>query len=171
MFFMPSICFASRTADSLLINQIWDFSRNYSEPVNGIEQNLYLRYTFGSERRNPTLYLVPTMYTIAKGERNFIGESYCRIKYRTPSDYDLHRQVVCGTIPHNRFTMSAMVHYITPNLYDISIYPEAFCHRSIVQIVGIINTACYKGGAIGLSSVSAHVSTTPNLLLEMLPST
>ena len=133
MIFMPSICFADRTADSLLINQIWDFSRNYSEPVNGVEQNLYLRYTFGSERRNPTLYLVPTMYTIAKGKRNFIGESYCRIKYRTPSDYDLNRQVVCGTIPHNRFTMSAMVHYITPNIYDISIYPKSILspfHRS-----------------------------------------
>ena len=133
MIFMPGICFASRTTDSLLINRIWDFSRNYSEPVNGVEQNLYLRYTFGSERRNPTLFLVPTMYTIAKGERNFIGESYCRIKYRTPSDYDLHRQVVCGTIPRNRFTMSAMVHYITPNLYDISIYPESILspfHRS-----------------------------------------
>ena len=133
MIFMPSICFADRTADSLLINQIWDFSRNYSEPVNGVEQNLYLRYTFGSQRRNPTLYLVPTMYTIAKGERDFIGESYCRIKYRTPSDYDLNRQVVCGTIPHNRFTMSAMVRYITPNIYDISIYPKSILspfHRS-----------------------------------------
>ena len=133
MVFMPSICFADRTADSLLINRIWDYSRNYSEPVNGIEENLYLRYTFGSQRRNPTLYLVPTMYTIAKGERNFIGESYCRIKYRTPSDYDLRRQVVCGTIPRNRFTMSAMVSYITPNIYDISIYPESILspfHRS-----------------------------------------
>ena len=133
MIFMPSICFANRTTDSLLINRIWDFSRNYSEPVNGVEQNLYLRYTFGSQRRNPTLFLVPTLYTIAKGERDFIGESYCRIKYRTPSDYDLHRQVVCGTIPRNRFTMSAMVHYITPNLYDISIYPESILspfHRS-----------------------------------------
>ena len=86
MVFMPSICFANRTADSLLINRIWDYSRNYSEPVNGVEQNLYLRYTFGSQRRNPTLYLVPTMYTIAKGERDYIGESYCRIKYTTPSD-------------------------------------------------------------------------------------
>ena len=133
MVFMPSICYADRTTDSLLINKIWDFSRNYSEPVNGVEGNLYLRYTFGSQRRNPTLFLVPTMYTIAKGERDYIGESYCRIKYRTPSDYDLRRQVVCGTIPRNRFTMSAMVHYLTPNLYDISIYSDGILspfHRS-----------------------------------------
>ena len=169
MVFMPSICFANRTADSLLINRIWDFSRNYSEPVNGVEQNLYLRYTFGSQRRNPTLYLVPTMYTIAKGERDYIGESYCRIKYTTPSDYDLHRQVVCGTIPRNRFTMSAMVHYITPNIYGISIYPESLLspfHRSnrfyykyrVVQNMGskaivrfrprVNNTQLIKGSAI-----------------------
>ncbi len=169
MVFMPSVCFANRTADSLLINRIWDFSRNYSEPVNGVEQNLYLRYTFGSQRRNPTLYLVPTMYTIAKGERDYIGESYCRIKYTTPSDYDLHRQVVCGTIPRNRFTMSAMVHYITPNIYGISIYPESLLspfHRSnrfyykyrVVQNMGskaivrfrprVNNTQLIKGSAV-----------------------
>lgn len=169
MVFMPSICFANRTADSLLINRIWDFSRNYSEPVNGVEQNLYLRYTFGSQRRNPTLYLVPTMYTIAKGERDYIGESYCRIKYTTPSDYDLHRQVVCGTIPRNRFTMSAMVHYITPNIYGISIYPESllspFHHSNrfyykyrVVQNMGskaivrfrprVNNTQLIKGSAV-----------------------
>lgn len=133
MIFMPSICFANRTADSLLITRIWDFSNKYSESVDGIEQNLYLRYTFGSQRRNPTLFLVPTMYTIAKGEHDYIGESYCRIKYTTPSNYDLHRQVVCGTIPRNRFTMSALVQYITPNLYGISIYPESILspfHRS-----------------------------------------
>lgn len=169
MVFIPSICFANRTADSLLINRIWDFSRNYSEPVNGVEQNLYLRYTFGSQRRNPTLYLVPTMYTIAKGERDYIGESYCRIKYTTPSDYDLHRQVVCGTIPRNRFTMSAIVHYITPNIYGISIYPESLLspfHRSnrfyykyrVVQNMGskaivrfrprVNNTQLIKGSAV-----------------------
>jgi hypothetical protein len=169
MSFMPSICFADRTSDSLLINMIWDFSRNYSEPVNGYEKNLYLRYTFGSQRRNPTLFLVPTMYTIAKGERDYIGESYCRIKYTTPSDYDLHRQVVCGTIPHNRFTMSTLVHYTTPNIYGVSIYPEGMLspfHRSnrffykyrVLQSVGnqaivrfrprVNNTQLVKGSAV-----------------------
>ncbi len=133
MFFMPSISFADRTADSLLITRMWAFSGNYSEPVKGIEQNLYLRYTFDTERRNPTLFLVPTMYTIAKGERNYIGESYCRIKYITPNNYDLHRQVVCGTIPSNRFTMKTLLRYLMPNIYGVSLYPESMLspfHRS-----------------------------------------
>lgn len=130
---MSASSYASRRDDSLLINRIWDYRDLYATSVDGTEQNIYLRYTFGSEKRNPTLFLVPTMYTIAKGEREFIGESYCKARFRDINDYDLHRQVVCGTIPRNRFTMSAMVRYITPNLYGISIYPESLLspfHRS-----------------------------------------
>lgn len=124
MTLMPVFCYASRTNDSLLINRIWNYSSNHMQSVNGLEQNMYLRYTLNTERRNPTLFLVPTMYAIAKGERDFIGESYCKIKFRDINDYDLNRQVVCGTIPHNNFAMSVMTQYLTPDLYGISMYPE-----------------------------------------------
>ena len=124
MTLMPSICFARHGLDSLVLNRIWNYGRNYTQSVNGMEKNMYMRYTYGTDRRNPTLFLVPTMYTIARGEREFIGESYCRMRFRDINDYDLQRQVVCGTIPRNRLTMSAMVRYLTPNLYGISLYPE-----------------------------------------------
>ena len=124
MTLMPVICFASRSDDSLLINRIWSYSQNFAQPVNGLEQNLYLRYTLNTERRNPTLFLVPTMYAIARGERDFIGESYCKIKFRDINDYDLNRQVVSGTIPHNSFAMSVMTQYLTPNLYGVSMYTD-----------------------------------------------
>ena len=123
MTLMPSICFSRTSLDSLVLNRIWNYRRNYSQSVGGMEQNMYLRCTYGTDRRNPTLFLVPTMYTIAQGERAFIGESYCKMKFRDINDYDLQRQVVCGTIPRNRFTMSTMAKYFTPNLYGISIYP------------------------------------------------
>ena len=133
MTLMPSICFSRTSLDSLVLNRIWNYRRNYSQSVGGMEQNMYLRCTYGTDRRNPTLFLVPTMYTIAQGERAFIGESYCKMKFRDINDYDLQRQVVCGTIPRNRFTMSTMAKYFTPNLYGISIYPEQLLspfHRS-----------------------------------------
>ena len=124
MIFMPAVCFASRTNDSLLISRIWSYSQDYMQEVDGLEQNMYLRYTLNTERRNPTLFLVPTMYAIAKGERDFVGESYCKMNFRSISDYDLNRQVVSGTIPHNRLAMSVMTEYLTPNLYGISMYSE-----------------------------------------------
>lgn len=123
MTLMPSICFA-RDADSTILSRIWSYRRNYTQPVNGQNQNVYMRYSFGAKRRNFTLFLVPTMYVIAKGERQYIGESYCKMRFRDIDDYDLRRQVVCGTIPRQHMVMPAMLESITPNLYGISLYPN-----------------------------------------------
>ena len=124
MTLMPSICFSRTSLDSLVLKRIWSYRRNYTRSVNGLEQNMYLRYTFNVPKRNPTLFLVPNMYTVARGDRTFIGESYCKVRFRKISDFDLDRLVVCGTIPHNRFTMSNVAKYITPNLYGMSIYND-----------------------------------------------
>ena len=123
MFFMPSFCFSSKV-DSTLLSRIWDYQRNFTHPVNGLEQNVYLCYGFNTLRRNFTLFLVPTMYVIASGDRNYIGESYCKLKFRDVNHYDLKRQVVCGNIPRQRTAMPAVLQSITPNFYDNTIYPE-----------------------------------------------
>ena len=123
MTLMPSICFA-QNADSTILNRIWSYRRNYTRPVSGQDQNVYMRYSFGADRRNFTLFLVPTMYVIAKGERQYIGESYCKMRFRDIDDYDLKRQIVCGTIPRQHMAMPALLESITPDLYGISLYPN-----------------------------------------------
>lgn len=133
MFFIPSLCYIKDVDSTIILNRVWNYQRNFSQPVNGLEQNVYLRYGFGTERRNFTLFMVPTMYVIAKGDRQYIGESYCKLKFRDIGNYDLHRQVVCGNIPRQRTAMPAMLQSITPNFYDITIYPEHLLspfHRS-----------------------------------------
>ena len=130
---MPSICFAYDSADTLLINRIWDYKRNFSQPIEGLQKNIYMRYSFNTERRNPTLFLVPTMYVIAKDERLYIGESYCKVKFREVDDYSIKRQVVYGTIPRQRITMPTLLELTTPDLYDMTIYPNHMLspfHRS-----------------------------------------
>ena len=123
MTLMPGICFA-QDAESTVMNRVWNYYRNFTQPVAGLHQNVYMRYSFSAERRNPTLFLVPTMYVIAKGERQYIGESYGKMVFRDIDDYDLHRQVVCGTIRHQRMAMPALLESMTPRLYDTTIYPE-----------------------------------------------
>lgn len=133
MTFMPSFCYTPDTDSTQILNRIWDYQRNYSQPVSGLEQNVYLRYGFGTVRRNVLLFLVPTMYVIAKGDRNYIGESYSKIKFQEIGKYDRWRQVKCSTIPRNRTAMPAMLQSITPNFYDVTIYPDFLLspfHRS-----------------------------------------
>ena len=123
--FMPSRCFSSsRTTDSLIVTRTWSYYEQYANSVKGIEQNVYMVYQFGLKRRNPLLFLVPTMYSIAKGKRRYIGETYNKLKYNSNSDFNIKRQVYCGTIPHNRGVMPVLFELTTPNVYGVQLYPN-----------------------------------------------
>ena len=125
MTLMPSISFArDRSRDSMVICRMWDYNERYGTSIHGVEKNLYTSYSFTSERRNPLLFLIPTMYSIARGDRRYIGEVYGKQTFRTITDYDLHRQVFCGTIPHHRRVMPAIFELQTPNLYGTELYPD-----------------------------------------------
>ena len=83
MTLMSSICFArDRSTDSLVITRMWDYYETSCKSVKGVEKNMYFGYSFGSKRRNVLLFLVPTMYSIAKGDKQYAGESYCKVKFR-----------------------------------------------------------------------------------------
>ena len=163
MTLMPGICFAYTPADSTLLHRIWSYRRNYSFPVDGTEQNVYLRYNFNMDRRNVLLFLVPTMYIIAEGDRNFVSESYGKLKFRDVDDYDLQRQVVCGTIPRQRMAMPPVLEYSTPDFYDVTLYPDHLLspfHKS--------NRHLYKysiGGDVGGIALVHFRPKTPNTQL------
>ena len=124
MTLMSSISFGRVRTDSVILHRMWSYNCLYGKSVEGKEQNVYMKYNFYAQRRNPSLYLIPTMYSIAKGDKNYFGEVYCKMKFRDVSDYDINKQVVCGTIPHNRNVMPTMLQFITPNIYEESIYPD-----------------------------------------------
>ena len=123
--FMPSICFSrDRSRDSLLLFRVWNYTQNHQQSTDGIEKNVYMSYTFQTKRRNPTLFLIPTMYSIAKGAREYVGEAYYKMRFHDAFRYDLHRQVLCGTIPHNRTVMPNIFQYMTPDLYNETLYGD-----------------------------------------------
>ncbi len=123
-YFMPSFCITLKADTSIVLKRIWNYDRNYGQSVKGLQQNVYLRYGFSTIRRNPTLFLVPTMYVIAKGDRDYIGESYNKVKFQNVYDYKHQRQVKCGTIPRHRTAMDGVLRSITPNFYNETLYPD-----------------------------------------------
>lgn len=104
------------------LKRLFSYYMNHDTEINGIQTNTYLRFQFRTMKRNPTLLFVPSMYYVAKGQRNYVGETYGKMKFRSISDYDMYRQVLQTTIPHNRKTMTALFPYLTPNIYGVSIY-------------------------------------------------
>lgn len=125
MTFMSGICFArNRQNDSLIINRMWDYYSRFAESVDGVEKNVYMVAEYGSQRRNVLLYLVPNMYSIAKGDREYVCEMYGKLKFKNHSDFSVHRQLVCGTIPSNRNLMPALFDTTLPNIYGIQLYKD-----------------------------------------------
>jgi hypothetical protein len=134
MTLMPSICLArSRANDSILIYRMWNYYEHNQYDTIEVEKNLYMKLRFSTKRRNVLLYLVPTMYSIARGDRDYVSESYCKLTYHNAHDFNIRRQAICGTIPHHRNVMPMLFEMITPNLFGVHLYPNRILspfHRS-----------------------------------------
>ena len=122
--FMPSTCFSRDRNDTVVLYRVWNYAQRHKQISTGIERNVYMSCTFKTNRRNPTLFLIPTMYSIAKGDKEYVNEAYYKMTFRDAFQYDLKRQVVCGTIPHNRNVMPNVLQYMTPNLYNETLYGD-----------------------------------------------
>ena len=119
---MPSSIFAKEKKDSLILPRIYAYSQYHQPYTDTITDNVYLKLRFNVERRNPTLWLIPTMYSLAKGDRQYIRETYNKIVYTNEHDYDIIGQVKSSTIRHNRNAMPTLMDMITPKLYDEALY-------------------------------------------------
>ena len=110
--------------DTLVVERMFSYRRNFTTTASGSTGNAYIKYNFRTVKRNPTLLLIPSMYSIAKGRRNYVSEVYGRITYNDAGDYGMKRQVFASTIPHNRKTMPTVIQYISPDIYGISLYKD-----------------------------------------------
>lgn len=156
--FMPSFILGKTKQDSLIINRIFSYRRNYAQNINETTHNIYLKYSFSTIKRNPTLFLIPTMYTIAKGSHHYIGETYGLIEFHDMGDYTIKKQVAIGNIPRYGKTMPVMLKYIIPNLYGISLF-----HDQILSPFNYINKKLYKYKVYNIDEERTSVTFTPRL--------
>lgn len=122
--FMPAICFSKAKSDSTILEKVWSYRRNYVHYIGGKSMNTYMRYTLNTERRNFTMFLVPTLYAFAKGDRLYISEIYGRTDIEDSHTFTTKPQIISNTIPHDRQVSEVFMDYLTPNIYDMTIYEE-----------------------------------------------
>ena len=121
---MPSSLFAWdwEKKDSLILPRIYAYSQ-YHQPYNDtITDNVYMKLRFNVERRNATLWLIPTMYSLAKDDRQYLRETYSKFMYTDEHHYDITSQVKASTIRHNRNAMPTLIDMITPKIYEESLF-------------------------------------------------
>ena len=121
---MPGICFARDYRDALVLNRIWNYSQYINQDIYGHETTFYMSYTMTENHRNPLLWMIPTMYSIAHGDKDYVGEAYGKLRFRSLYDYDMMRQVKSGTIPHQRMPFPALFDMMIPNIYGEQLYQD-----------------------------------------------
>ena len=122
--FMPTISFSMEKSDSTsVLEKIWSYKRNFAHHLEGENINMYLRYTLNTERRNPTLFLVPSLYNFARGDRKYISEIYGRMEQTNSHEFSIRPQLLSNTIPHGQVS-EAFTDYMTPTLYEMTLYED-----------------------------------------------
>lgn len=108
--------------DSPILNKIYEYHQLHRDEIHNIQDNVYAKFRFNVEKRNVILWLIPSMYVLAKDPREYIRESYNNVTFKNEHDFDVNKQVVTGTIRKNRKAMPVIIDYNTPRIYDITLY-------------------------------------------------
>lgn len=117
-----TIAGARESVDSLVLNRIFNYQRNYTNGISGYSTNFYSKFVYNTHRRNVGLFVIPHMYAIAKGERTFLSEQYGRLHIYDLNDYEHENQVYYTTIPRNRRAMPVLTEFLTPSIYSVLVY-------------------------------------------------
>lgn len=115
---------ANGRTDSLAMERMFRYRSLHTADSSTYSTNVYVKFNYQTRQRNAALWLVPSMYAIAQGQRSFVSEQYCRYTFRDIDDYDIQQQAYCTTIPHNRSTMPTLLKFLTPQLYDETLYAD-----------------------------------------------
>ena len=108
--------------DTLILGRIYEYQQAHNAAIKGIQDNVYAKFRFNVERRNATLWLIPTMDILCKDPREYIRESYNKVTFNSAHDFDITSQVLSGTTKRNRKALPTMIDYATPNIYDVALY-------------------------------------------------
>lgn len=122
---MPSVIFAESHIDSLVLERIFTYHQNFvANDSDSFTTGFYVKRNFNVWKRNFTLWLIPSMHSIAKDDRLYLSESYYEMLFRNINDYDVTRKVSFSTIRHNHHTMPTTADFLIPNIYGTCLYQD-----------------------------------------------
>ena len=122
LFCMSGYLCAKQKKDTLILERIYQYREANLSEFESKEDNVYTKFRYNVERRNLTLWLIPTMYVVAKDPREYIQEAYSKVKFKDAHNFDINSQVLTGTISHNRKAMPTLIDFMTPDIYNVDFY-------------------------------------------------
>ncbi len=132
--------YSAHASDSLeILQRVLNYKQLLCVDDDTISTNMYLRYSYRTDRRNFTLVTIPTMHSIASGGREFAGESFSDIRIANGVLIDSERLLNIGTIPRYRTVMPTTWKYLMPNIYEKTLFDG-----QVLSPFSATNTKLYK---------------------------
>lgn len=109
-----------------LLRRIEKFRKknSYNKKTETIKGNAYIGYNISVKKRNVTLLLIPSMYHVARGKRNYAGESLNQFELQNGKIKNFEVKYSTGTIPKNKTAISIMRNLLLPDIYGETIFGE-----------------------------------------------
>ena len=79
---MPATLWAWEKTDTLILNRIYSYQKEHKKDIKGLEDNIYVKCRYHVEKRNPTLWLIPSMYALARDPREYIRVWWIHLRYQ-----------------------------------------------------------------------------------------
>ena len=141
------------------LNLIFSYREKHITAIDTTETQVYLKHTFKTiGKRNATLMLVPSMYSIAKGHRNYIGETIGRARVLGHRIIDMTPQLTISTIRKNRKVMPVIIEYATPNIYGEQLFGD-----NVLSPFYKDNARYYRYKATALSDSLVRITFKPKI--------
>ena len=77
--------------DSPILEKIYEYHDAHISEIHDLQDNVYAKFRFNVERRNVILWLIPSMYVLAKDPREYIRESYNDVTFKNEHDFNVNR--------------------------------------------------------------------------------
>ena len=114
---------AAEPKDSTVLERVFSYQRMVQKMYGDtLGFNVYHRRYYDIKRRNFTLWLIPSMYTVAKGDHKFLCEDYGRVYLHGNEKLRSQSQLRYTTIPRNRGTMDVLNSFLMPSVYNTTVY-------------------------------------------------
>lgn len=118
MALLCSPCHAeAKSSNDSLLNKTFRYHNSIIRCEEDTSLTVYVRQNIDIDKRNVTLMVIPSMYSIARGNKQYIGETYSKIKIVDYDKFDSSIQVNTGTVPRNRKAMEFMQTFLVPTIY------------------------------------------------------
>ncbi len=146
----------SKSTKSIILNRVMTYKDREKIPDDTIKTNVYLRYYFNRVKKNATLNIIPTMYAISRGGKEFAGESYNDVLINDGEMIKSTRRLNISTIPHFKNTMPTLVKYLTPDVYD-----KTLLDNQLLSPFNSHNQKLYKYKIIEIDDTHAEITFHP----------